>query len=83
MTVLPCLLSAVFSFLVACGIFNNSVGDTLKLELGYGDDDEDGVAANNDVEIVWLGMITFGIGESDLVGLPIVTEVFCLRQISQ
>ncbi|KAK9704439.1 hypothetical protein QE152_g28327 [Popillia japonica] len=70
---LPRLLSAVFCFLVACGIF---FGDTLKLELGCGDDDDDGVAANDYVDIVWLGMVTFGISESDLVGLPIVTEVF-------
>ncbi|KAI4457659.1 neuropeptide receptor-related g-protein coupled receptor [Holotrichia oblita] len=38
--------------------------------LDCGDDDDDGVAANDDVEIVWLGMVTFGIGELDL------TEVF-------
>ncbi|KAK9731659.1 hypothetical protein QE152_g13479 [Popillia japonica] len=76
MTVLPPLLTAVFCFLVACGIFNNSFEDTLKLELDCGDDDNYGVAANDDVEIVWLGMVTFGIRESDIVGLPIVTEVF-------
>ncbi|KAI4457663.1 neuropeptide receptor-related g-protein coupled receptor [Holotrichia oblita] len=40
-------------------------GDEVK-GLDCGDDDDDGVAANDDVEIVWLGMVTFGIGELDL-----------------
>lgn len=61
---------------MACGILNNSFGNTLRLELGCGEIVDEGVASEDGVEMVWLEMATFVIGESDLVGLSVITEIF-------